>query len=432
MLFNKKCNGIILLFMLLCGLQQPAFAYIDPGTGSMLFSIVVGVSATIFFLVNSLILKIRRLLFSSKKLGEISSPFVIYSEGNQYWCVFKPIIDEFEAREIPLVYYTSAEDDKIFSENYKFVKSEFIGKGNRAYFKLAFLNADICLLTTPQLDVLQLKRSKNVKHYSHILHAITFSCGYHMYALDYYDSVLCDADFQIPLIREIEQKRNLPQKELVVVGSSYMDYYNSIKNLHNTNANNDTKTVLIAPSWGKDNLLHKIGTKLLDKLVNSNFNIVVRPHPQSMIEEKDYITDFMNKYKSCPNIAWNFDSNNINALSNADVLISDFSGVMFDYAFLFSKPFIYFNTNFNFEMTDIIDLDEIPYRYKVAKKIGKELFADNIDDIDIVQIIQELISGDKRDLIEQEKNYAWMHQGEAAKRVVDYLIDKQREIKEKC
>ena len=44
------------------------------------------------------------------------------------------------------------------------------------------------------------------------------------FSLDYYDSVLCDAEYQIPMIREIEQKRNLPAKELKIVGSSYLDY----------------------------------------------------------------------------------------------------------------------------------------------------------------------------------------------------------------
>lgn len=214
----------LILVYFIIGFFTPVWAYIDPGTGSMLFSVVLGMCATAYFILHSLIINIKSSLFASRGLSKNNKPFVIYSEGSQYFSVFKPVIDEFERREIPLVYLTSSENDPVFEGEYKFVTREFIGTGNKAYFKLAFLRADVCLMTTPQLDVLQLKRSKFVKHYSHIFHAISFSMDYHLFGVDYYDSVLCDGEFQIPLIREIEKKRNLPAKELPVVGSTYMDY----------------------------------------------------------------------------------------------------------------------------------------------------------------------------------------------------------------
>lgn len=418
---------VLLLFVICLMFSQPAYAYIDPGTGSMLFSIILGACATIFFILNSLFVKLKSHLFTSKKLSKTDSPFVIYSEGKQYWCVFKPILDEFEKREIPLVYYTSAEDDNVFNEKYKYIKSEFIGKGNNAYFKLAFLKADVCLMTTPHLDVLQLKRSKNVKHYSHILHAITFSCGYLLYALDYFDSVLCDADFQIPLIREIEKKRNLPPKELPVTGSTYMDFYEE-KKKEIKETPKERKTVLIAPSWGEENLLNKIGTDLLDKLALSPYEIIVRPHPQTMLINKKFIEKLMKKYENNKNISWNFDTDNVLALSKADILISDFSGVMFDYAFLFDRPFIYIDTKFNFEATDIADLDEIPFRYRIAKVIGTQIKAEDVNNIDIEKEIEKLLQDGKFEEIQKAKNHAMMYRGQAAKRVVDFLVQKQKEV----
>lgn len=45
------------------------FLYIDPGTGSMLFSILVGAAATLFFLGKAAFLKVK-LLFSAKKNGD--------------------------------------------------------------------------------------------------------------------------------------------------------------------------------------------------------------------------------------------------------------------------------------------------------------------------------------------------------------------------
>ena len=276
---NRLFFIIAIGYLLTC---QQSFAYIDPNTGGMLFSIALGSITTILFLLNTLFAKIKSKFFFSKKLAKNKHDFAIYSEGNQYWCVFKPILDEFEKRQINVAYYTSAKNDIFFSQNYKYIQGEYIGKGNKAYFKLAFLNADICLLTTPHLDVMQLKRSKLVKHYSHVLHVAGFSMDYKLFALDYYDSIMCDANYQVALIEEIEEKRNLSKKELIVTGSSYLDYYkNQIKNFKSNK--NSEFTVLIASTWGEFGLLNKGGNLLIDELSKTNYKIIIRPHPQSLM-----------------------------------------------------------------------------------------------------------------------------------------------------
>ena len=89
--------------------------YIDPGTGSALFSILIGAAATIYFLGRALIIKLK-VFFSGGKAATAASlehPFVIYNEGKQYWNVFKPVLDEFENRKTGLLYLTSAQDDPV-------------------------------------------------------------------------------------------------------------------------------------------------------------------------------------------------------------------------------------------------------------------------------------------------------------------------------
>ena len=136
--------------------------YIDPGTGSMLFSVLISLFALGYFAFRGVLIKLR-LLFAGKK-GERGKriPYVIYNEGRQYWNTFKPVVEEFEKRGIPLVYYTSAKDDPVFDRSWQYVKSEFIGEGNKAYARLNLMEADVCLMTTPGLDVFQLKRSKRL------------------------------------------------------------------------------------------------------------------------------------------------------------------------------------------------------------------------------------------------------------------------------
>ena len=277
------------------------FLYIDPGTGCMLFSILIGAAATLFFLGKAALIKIK-LLFSAKKNGVATTDtnykkYVVYNEGMQYWNVFKPICDEFEKRQIELTYYTSAQNDPCFEQNYKFVKPEFIGEGNMAFVKLNMLSAGVVLMTTPGLQVYQLKRSKHVKHYAHVLHAASDATMYRLFGIDYFDSVLLSGDYQKKDIITLEKQRNIKAKELVTVGCPYLDTLNdkiqSIQKEENHNF-----TVLVSPSWGKSSLLTKYGEKLLAPLAKTNWNIIIRPHPQSKKSEPEINKSGIHKQKT--------------------------------------------------------------------------------------------------------------------------------------
>lgn len=415
----------IIFYIFLIQVFNPVYAYIDPGTGSMLLSLVLSIVGTLFFIFNLLIIKLKRLFFIKNKI-ENKFPIVIFSEGKMYWKIFKPILDEFEKREKTVTFLTCNEDDYVFDENYKYINAKYIGTGYSAMSKMAFLKADICLMTTPQLDVLQLKRSKFCKNYVHIFHSISSSNDYRLFALDFYDTVLCDAEFQINDIRAIEKKRQLPAKDLKIVGSPYMDYLEKCLNKSDIQKNNNF-TILIAPTWGQDGLLYKYGSKLIDKLVKDNYNIIIRPHPQSLIVEKNIIKKLENQYFSNKNITFDYDNNNLISMAKADIMISDFSGIMFEYAFLFNKPILYQNSKMNDEIYDYSELGIKPLRYSVLNDIGIELTESNIGNID--KMVEELRNNDKLSKqINNAKNLFWAEQGIGAKNVVNYLIQKQKDI----
>ena len=238
-------------------------SYIDPGTGSMLFSLFIGIAAAVSFGLSALWMKLK-FVFSGGKIKNAENneniPYIIYSDHKRYWNVFKPICDEFEKRQINLVYYTSSPDDPVLKADYQYVHGEFIGEGNKGFAKLNFLKADILLATTPGLDVYQWKRSKNVKCYVHVPHSAGDMSGYRMFGLDYYDSILCCGDNQVQWVRKIESMRDIVPKDLVVCGSTYLDTMNLKKTSCNIKKN-DNPVILIAPSWGKSAILSKYGKR---------------------------------------------------------------------------------------------------------------------------------------------------------------------------
>lgn len=407
--------------------------YIDPGTGSMLFSILIGAAATLFFLGKAAILKLK-LLFSAKKNGVATTDtnykkYVVYNEGMQYWNVFKPVCDEFEKRQIELTYYTSAEKDPCFEQNYKYVKPEFIGEGNMAFVRLNMLSAGVVLMTTPGLQVYQLKRSKNVKHYSHVLHMPNDATTYRLFGLDYFDSVLLTGDYQKTDLQYLENARNITKKELVTVGCSYLDILaEKIKSIPEDD--NHNFTVLVSPSWGSVGVLSKYGEKLLDPLAKTGWNIIIRPHPQSKKSEKEMLDRLEARYKDNANIVWDYERDNIYSLKKADIMISDFSGIIFDYTFLCDKPVIYVADNIDLRPYDAYDLGKELWQFETLKKMGIKLDENNFENI--AEVIKN--ASDSKELSEQRKiakETAWMNIGNAGKNIVDFMIQKEESLSKK-
>ena len=403
------------------------FLYIDPGTGSMLFSILIGAAATLFFLGKAAWIKLK-LIFSAKKNGvniEADSnykKYVIYNEGIQYWNTFKPVCDEFEKRQIELTYYTSAQKDPCFEQGYKFIKPEFIGEGNLAFVKLNMLSAGFVLMTTPGLQVYQLKRSKRVAHYSHVLHMPNDATTYRLFGLDYFDSVLLTGDYQKEDIIFLEQQRGINQKQLITVGCPYLDVYK--ENIAKIPPEeNHPFTVLVSPSWGDVGILKKFGEKLLDPLAATGWRIIIRPHPQSKKSEADMLAGLEARYKDNQNIEWDYERQNIFSLKKADIMISDFSGIIFDYTFLCDKPVLYVNAGMDLRPYDAYDLgDKKLWQYESLEKFGKKLEEKDFENIkEVIQNMSDSkILSDAR---EKAKSEAWMYQGEAGKRIVDFMLE---------
>ena len=404
--------------------------YIDPGTGSMLFTILIGILGALRYVFKSWFVKLRFFLSGGRKTKDDGDklPLVIFSEGKQYWNFFNPVCKELEARGVETVYMTASEDDPALKNEYKNIKTEFIGSGNKAFAKLNFLNADIVLATTPGLDVYQWKRSREVKSYIHMFHAAGDVTLYRMFGIDYYDSLLISGDYQEKQIRDLESLRNLPAKEIVKVGIPYMDEMLFRFKKNPAVAKKDSKvTVLLAPSWGPSAILSKYGKKIIDVLLETGYHVIVRPHPQSFTSEKELMEGLMKEYPNSEQLEWNRDADNFEVLKRSDILISDFSGVIFDFALVYDKPVIYADTSFDDSVYDAWWLDSKLWTFEILPHLGIQLNNENMGNLK--ELIDKCINEEK--YAEGRKKAiaeTWAYQGEGAKRVVDFIVKKQAEL----
>ncbi len=401
--------------------------YIDPGTGSMLFTVLIGIIGAGIYSLRMLFIKLRFKLTGGKvSAADDKIPIAVFSDDKRYWKVFEPICREMNERGKDIVYMTASEDDPALDCTYEHVKAQFIGSGNKAFTKLNFLKATIVLSTTPGLDVYQWKRSKEVKYYVHIPHAASEITLYRMFGIDYYDAILLSGQYQADDIRNLEKIRNLPEKELVKIGIPYMD--EMVARLEKEgSAPEHPKTVLLAPSWGQSAIFSVYGGKILDLLVKTGYHIIVRPHPQSFKSETEMIEKLMKEYPESDQIEWNRDTDNFDVLRRSDILISDFSGVVFDFALVYDKPIIYTDPKFDTSLYDAWWLDTPLWTTSALPRLGRELTEENMQNLK--ELIDECLTdpqyAEGRKAVRSE---TWENLGGGAKKATDYLLAKYEEL----
>lgn len=404
--------------------------YIDPGTGSMLFTILIGVIGAAVYSLRMLFMKLRFKLSGGKvRANDEKIPFVIFSDDKRYWTIFEPICRELDKRGKNVVYMTASEDDPALENSYEHVKAEFIGADNKAFAKLNFLNAEVVVSTTPGLDVYQWKRSRQVSYYVHVPHAASEITLYRMFGIDYYDAILLSGDYQEQDIRNLEKLRGLPEKELVKIGIPYMDKM-AQRLAQEGPAPAHERTVLLAPSWGQSAIFGVYGGKIIDVLLKTGYHVIVRPHPQSFKSETELMEKLMREYPESDQLEWNRDTDNFEVLRRSDILISDFSGVIFEFCLIYDKPVIYTDPKFDVSQYDAWWLDTPLWTISALPRLGTQLTQENMEDLKslVDACLEDPRYAEGRRQVKEE---TWCHPGQGAARAADYLIEKYEELTSK-
>jgi CDP-glycerol glycerophosphotransferase (TagB/SpsB family) len=109
----------------------------------------------------------------------------------------------------------------------------------------------------------------------------------------------------------------------------------------------ERKTVLYAPAWGVRSSVLKHGTGIIDSLVEAGLKVIFRPHPQFYVSHKELIAEIEAKIARSGSIEIDRNRTGIASMARSDAMITDLSGVLFDYACLFGKPILLANASAN-------------------------------------------------------------------------------------
>ncbi len=398
--------------------------YLDPGTGSALVSSVIALAAVGFYMLKGFIYRKFRIGSSAKVTLDPSVEYglVFYSEGRQYWNTFKPIIEELSRRGIEATYFSSDEADPGLSADLPSISVQYIGNTRETYYFLNNLKARMVVMTTPGLDVLQIKRSKDVRHYCHITHSAA-GAEYATYGMDYYDSVLVGGTGNIEWIRALEEARGDEPKIIEEIGCTYLDVMRaSLKSEEEPWFEEEKPVVLVSPTWGSHGLLSRYGKAVLQALTeDKKYNIIVRPHPQSFIAERRLMEELQASFPDSSNLRWDRRNSGLEAMGQADIMVSDFSGIIFDFLFLFKKPILTFKGIFDKRGRDAMDVDREPWNVEILDRIGRTLGEENLPHLSAI------ISATLQDPVSFEASFqeAQMgmdrYPGESGRRGADFI-----------
>ena len=406
--------------------------YIDPASTSALLYILVALFATLIFALRGFFYRVRNLLLgkgfvNSKDFENID--IIFYSEGKQYWPVFLPVIRALENKGVPCAYLTSDENDPGLDYQSEHYHSKYIGNLTMTSVYLNRLKAKFVGMTTPQLDVMMLRRSKKVQHYGHIIHAPIDIFTYRKFAFDYYDSVFCSGPHQVEGIRKLEEKRGTDKKLLLETGLTYYDVMlDEVKNI--SLPEKERPVVLVAPTWKEYSLLNRFGTGFFDSLLKDNtYDVILRPHPQSYVSFPKLMDEIEEHLKDNPRVTIDRKQLGTESMAMSDLMISDLSGVFWDYAFLYSKPVLLLKTEFDtIEGFEGSELDHEMWEMRERGRLGREFDAHEKENISaIVHEVLEDPPSRQLEELKRESVYNFGDAGEVAARQILEIVNNHQE-----
>jgi hypothetical protein len=314
---------------------------------------------------------IKDLIYQLKNIYRFSKiPYkhrdiVFFSEGKNYFYVFKKYIDIFINNK-KIIFITQDKEDPIFSyasENLKIIYCKNI------YLLIIFMNNIKCknlIMTMPDLNNYELKKSRNVKNYIYFFHSLVSTHMIYRYkAFNSYDKIFCITQNQFD---ELQQNKITNSLKYELFKSNYpkldvLNYENKAKVISNL--------ISIAPSWGNNNIFENEKFEIfLRNLIKQKYKVILRPHSHATKKIKNKLFLISKNFDKDELL---FEENNANFKNTfaSNFLITDWSGVALEYAFVTKRPVIFINTNKKINNKFYKDNDpQRPLEVEIRNKIG--------------------------------------------------------------
>ena len=337
-------------------------------------------------IIESVFGKERKELEKFNQLDLDERSIVFYSEDISSFVHFEQIIHELtKEMGYQICYVTSAKDDPILNSQNKKIKAFYIGLGATRTKFFMELKAEVLVMTMPSLETYFIKRSRVYPvHYVYVFHSINSTHrNYRKNAFDHFDSIFCTGPHHVKEIIATEQLYNLKQKNLVTCGYGLFDKLEKNKPVKNQElcTKDGRKKLLVAPSWGKKGLLETKGPELVKILLDAGYHVTVRPHPMTVRKWPKIIKTIRSEFKDESNFEMETDVSSFESLYSTYGLISDWSGIGFEYAFVCERLVLYVDVPHKNNNPDYNKISCEPLESSIRNLIGVVISPNELEGI---------------------------------------------------
>ena len=367
-----------------------------------------------------------------KKLDQKDRSIVFYLEMESDFIFFKPVVEKLtQEYDTKICYVTSSKTDPMLSCNDKNILPFYIGDGVARSNFFINLKATIIVMTMPDLETFHIKRSKVYPvHYVYIFHSLNSTQrAYTNTAFDNFDTIFCTGNYQIIEIQERERKFNLNKKKLVKHGYGRLDtLINEARSTDIRKSVSNNKVVLVAPSWGANGLIETQGQEIVSILLDSGFDVILRPHPMTIKKSNKIIQKIEKEFKDNLNFKLETDIRNTESFFLCDCMISDWSGVAIEYTFAFEKPILYVDTPQKINNPECDQINLVPLEEKIRSQIGEVI---SLSELSLIpsKINQFLQSQNKfKEKIQKNKEETVFNIGNSGEQGAKYLLELKKSL----
>jgi len=351
------------------------------------------------------------------KLLQQKQQVVFYAESRHYYQYFERLVNDLLVNDTAIYYITSDANDPLLTANKGNMKVIYVKW--MLGFLFSKIRADVMVMTMPDLGNFLFKRSAGVGTYIYIFHAaVSTHQQYREKAFFNYDAIFCTGEYQLKEIRAAEKLYNLPEKQLIQYGYPLLDRVNKNSN------EKERPVLLVAPSWFEGCIFDVCIEELLTQLSKLPYTIILRSHPEyEKRKKKDFkaIQQLVSEYNT---MSIDTTPNVTDRLCSTNILITDRSGIAFEFAFGTGRPVLFIETALKLINPQWKDLNIPPVENELRPELGIIVLPGELEQIaEKIKELEESSNG-FAEKIQKLKQTTFYNAEQSYKTGSDYVLSK--------
>lgn len=315
-----------------------------------------------------------------QKLIRTRYEVIFYAENAYYFQYFSHLFEAMQSAGKKTCYITSDKNDPVFEKQGP--NTDVVFSKSTLAFAFDKLQADVVIMTMPDLGNFIFKKSAGVKKYVYVFHALVSTHQqYREGAFDHYDTIFMAGPHHEAELREAETLANSIAKDLVSYGYPLLEQIAGQKNL------TPKRQILIAPSWYEEGILQTCIHEIVQQLAASDYNVLIRPHPEFIKRNKRSFEKLLSTTRKQANISLDTNPSLWNSLLSASHLVTDRSGIAFEYAFVKQRPVIFIDTPHKIQNKNMQSFKSEPVENKFRDDLGIRIHPKDLNQL--LQMIDE-------------------------------------------